>query len=76
MNKFILCLIAAILISACNESTKKRVVETDDLIEAILSKLTLEEKAGQLNLIPIEGEPTEEHLQMIREGKVGSVLKA
>ncbi|MBU2918845.1 beta-glucosidase BglX [Psychrosphaera sp. F3M07] len=45
-------------------------------IEIILNSLTLEEKAGQLNLIPIEGEPTAEHLQLIRDGKVGSVLKA
>ena len=54
----------------------KAPVVKDEQIEKILSQLTLEEKAGQLNLIPIEGEPTEEHLQMIREGKVGSVIKA
>jgi len=45
-------------------------------IENIISRLTLEEKAGQLNLIPISEKPTEEHLKMIREGKVGSILKS
>ncbi|PKQ61825.1 beta-glucosidase [Labilibaculum filiforme] len=45
-------------------------------IESILSKLSIEEKAGQLNLIPIEGEPSEKHLQMIRDGKIGSVIKS
>jgi len=47
-----------------------------DPIETILKKLTLEEKAGQLNLLPIIDKPTEEDLQMIRDGKVGSILKA
>ncbi|MBR9911997.1 MAG: beta-glucosidase BglX [Gammaproteobacteria bacterium] len=45
-------------------------------IEALLDRLSLEEKAGQLTLIPIEGEPTQEHIQMIRDGKVGSAIKA
>ncbi|MEM1218066.1 MAG: glycoside hydrolase family 3 N-terminal domain-containing protein, partial [Bacteroidota bacterium] len=49
--------------------------ERDPQIEAILADLTLEEKAGQLNLIPIFAEPTEEHLKLIREGKVGSIIK-
>lgn len=66
---------SAVIISACTKISKTSIVETDEQIETILSKLTLQEKAGQLNLIPIEGEPTEEQLNMIREGKVGSVLK-
>lgn len=45
-------------------------------IEEILSKLTLEEKVGQLNLVDFGGEITEEHYQLIREGKIGSVLKS
>lgn len=45
-------------------------------IEAWLNKLSLEEKAGQLSLVPIQGEPKEEVLRLIREGKVGSVIKS
>ena len=74
MGKLLNCLLVAAIFSSCSNSTNTK-IETDKQIETILSKLTLEEKAGQLNLIPIAGEPTEEHLQMIREGKVGSVLK-
>ena len=71
----IIIVMSAVILSACTKISKKIIVETDEQIETILSKLTLQEKAGQLNLIPIEGEPTEAHLKMIREGKIGSVLK-
>ncbi len=71
----IIIVMSAVILSACTRMPKASIVKTDEQIEAILSKLTLQEKAGQLNLIPIEGEPTEAHLKMIREGKVGSVLK-
>ncbi|MFA9389602.1 MAG: beta-glucosidase BglX [Prolixibacteraceae bacterium] len=50
--------------------------QTNQQIENILNKLSLEEKAGQLNLIPLEGEISEEQIQMIRDGKVGSILKS
>jgi len=71
----IIIVMSAVILSACTKMSKTSIVETDEQIETILSKLTLQEKAGQLNLIPIEGEPTEAHLKMIREGKIGSVLK-
>ncbi|WP_366183851.1 beta-glucosidase BglX [Flavobacterium ovatum] len=48
----------------------------DPQIEAILKKLTIEEKAGQLNLIPMPDAPSEQHLKQIREGKIGSILKS
>ncbi|GGA66830.1 glycosyl hydrolase [Neiella marina] len=50
--------------------------ETNAQVEAILSKLTLEEKAGQLNLVDFGGELNESHYQLVREGKIGSVLKS
>jgi len=67
-----------ILLSILNFSLVAAQTKTspDKQIEDILKKLTLEEKAGQLNLIPIPDEPTAKHLQLIREGKVGSILKA
>jgi len=75
MKRKIFILLSVVIFSACTKVPKTRTVETDEQIEEILSKLTLQEKAGQLNLIPIFGEPTEAQLEMIREGKVGSVLK-
>lgn len=70
LNTFII--FYAVLFSA----TLTQADDTNPQIEQWLSQLTLEEKVGQLNLIPIRGEPTEEHLQMIRDGKVGSVIKS
>jgi len=75
MRYKIIIVLSAFILSASAKMSKTTVVETDEQIETILSKLTLQEKAGQLNLIAIEGEPTEAQLKMIREGKVGSVLK-
>ena len=51
-------------------------VQADSQVEAILAELTLEEKAGQLNLIAIEGVPSDEQLQMIRDGRVGHLMKS
>ncbi|MBF7073416.1 glycoside hydrolase family 3 C-terminal domain-containing protein [Glaciecola sp. MH2013] len=45
-------------------------------IEEVLATLSLEQKIGQLNLIPIEGEVTDEQRELIAQGKVGSVLKS
>ncbi|MRT92027.1 beta-glucosidase BglX [Ancylomarina sp. 16SWW S1-10-2] len=75
MNRTLLLFIVFVQLSfgvsfAQNNSAKAQ------QIESILSKLSIEEKAGQLNLIPITGEPTEKHLQMIRDGKVGSIIKS
>ena len=50
--------------------------ERDSQIETILADLTLDEKVGQLNLVAIEGGATEEQLQMIRDGKIGHLMKS
>lgn len=69
MRYKIIIVLSAFILSASAKMSKTTVVETDEQIETILSKLTLQEKAGQLNLIAIEGEPTEAQLKMIREVK-------
>ncbi|WP_371374088.1 beta-glucosidase BglX [Thalassotalea aquiviva] len=66
--------LSALITVSCSQG-----VHADDgaaQIEAILSKLTLEQKAGQLNLVDFGGEITEEHYEQIRQGKIGSVLKS
>lgn len=63
------------LVCCCQLAVAQADSANSKQIESILSKLSIEEKAGQLNLISITGEPTEKHLQMIREGKVGSIIK-
>lgn len=45
--------------------------EIEQRVNALLAKMTLEEKAGQLNQMPGESAQT---LEMIKEGKVGSLL--
>lgn len=64
------------------ENSKKTALGSDlgndanNRIESLLNSLSLAQKIGQLNLIPIEGKPTSEHHALIAEGKVGSVLKS
>lgn len=65
-----------ILLTCSNLIAQKEMLNSNQQIEDILNKLTLEEKAGQLNLIPMEGNITDEQIKMIKEGKVGSVLKS
>lgn len=74
MKQLTLLLFASLFFSAYAIAQDE--TDSDSRIEKIINTLSLEEKAGQLNLIPIPDEPTPEQLQMIREGKVGSVLKA
>jgi beta-glucosidase len=45
--------------------------DIDQRINALLAKMTLEEKAGQLNQLPDKSPRT---MEMIKEGKVGSLL--
>lgn len=45
--------------------------EIDQRVNALVAKMTLEEKAGQLNQLPDKSPHT---MEMIREGKVGSLL--
>jgi len=54
----------------------KFIMNSNMSIEELLSKMTIEEKAGQLNLIPLRGTITTDDTQMIRAGKVGSILKS
>ncbi|WP_413113633.1 beta-glucosidase BglX [Thaumasiovibrio sp. DFM-14] len=49
---------------------------SESKVEKILGDLTLEEKIGQLNLISIEGQPTQEQVELIKSGLVGSVIKS
>ena len=43
-------------------------------IEALLARMTLEEKLGQLNQLSVDGQPTAEQLDLVRKGLVGSFL--
>ena len=45
--------------------------EIEQRVNALLAKMTLEEKAGQLNQMPGESAQT---LEMVKQGKVGSLL--
>jgi len=50
--------------------------EFDERVEALLKKMTLREKIGQLNQITLFGEDIEIHKEAIRKGEVGSIILA
>ncbi len=79
MKQFFLFLFLGFTLSNCVKNTQETpsTSNTNTQIEDILNSLSLEEKVGQLNLIPV-GEKTlsEEHIQMIKDGKVGSIIKS
>lgn len=74
LKKLLFVLLVSMLIACSSNQNAK--VNSSNKIEALLKQMTIEEKAGQLNLIPLEGKITAEKLQMIRDGKVGNVLKS
>lgn len=61
--------LAALCMTSCGGSGQS---ETDRKVEELLSKMTLEEKIGQLNLIS-PGSP-EETRGMVRAGQIGSLI--
>ena len=69
MRKSILCALGAVLLLAC---TPKKSAE-DQFIDDLLSRMTLEEKIGQMNQLDPSWD-AEEKEALIREGKVGSIF--
>lgn len=69
MRKSILCALGAVLLFAC---TPKKSAE-DQFIDDLLSRMTLEEKIGQMNQLDPSWD-AEEKEALIREGKVGSIF--
>ncbi len=75
MKKNLLYLALLSIASGCKLPMKVE-TPTNATVEQLLAQMTLEEKAGQLNVLPFEGELSEEQKQWVREGKVGGVLKS
>ncbi len=84
MKKIILAGFIAAFISSCNSAYQTKVLDsTDKKVEELLSKMTLDEKIGQLNQYtsswemtgPVpEGKDQQKQLEMIKSGLVGSML--
>ena len=70
LRTFIITGFALLSLMACNNTPTD---ETERRIEELLSKMTLEEKIGQLNQLTGVG-ATEERCNQIRNGEVGSIL--
>lgn len=70
---FIVIIKTLILISfvACKHDKPKK-----DFIDTLISKMTLEEKAGQLNLIPYSDNQKDSIIEWIKEGRIGGLLKS
>lgn len=68
-----LCALAVLLFCmACSSPTGKEVI-VEHKVEELLGKMTLQEKIGQMNQISPYGSE-EDMLQLVRDGKVGSLL--
>ncbi|QOD59518.1 beta-glucosidase BglX [Polaribacter haliotis] len=66
-------------IFACQQNTDKVNIAEETLnqkVDSIINLMTIEEKLGQLNLIPYYEDTKEAVLQKIKEGKVGALLKS
>jgi beta-glucosidase len=57
-------------------TNKVKTSDKEQFVEKLLSEMTLEEKVGQLNLIPYEGSNPEELRTRIEKGEVGAILKS
>lgn len=80
MNKYILILFLISFFS-CKTDSKKAVLNEDiseQFIQELLSKMTLEEKIGQTSLMGtssrVKGPVSEELKEAVRKGKVGALL--
>ncbi|MCI1683144.1 MAG: beta-glucosidase BglX [Bacteroides sp.] len=71
---FLLCLFLLSLISCAQVSNPKNdAVAIEQKIEVLLSKMTLEEKLGQMNQISSYGN-IEDMSRLIKKGEIGSIL--
>ncbi len=68
-----LILVPVVLLTFCGASLAQQLsgTEIDRRVDTLLQKMTLEEKAGQLTQF---GEKSPQTMEMIRQGRVGSIL--
>jgi beta-glucosidase len=73
MRKLLFFLIGIVLLgtAACSESKETNQIE--DRVESLLSRMTLDEKIGQMNQLNGRN-PDEKLMSRIRKGEVGSIL--
>ncbi len=63
-------------IFAVSCTNRVKTSDKEEFVEKLLSEMTLEEKVGQMNLIPYEGSNPEELRERIEKGEVGAILKS
>ena len=73
--------ITLILLSGCAQQPRKTSGQADDRIDSLISKMTLEEKIGQLTLFTSDNDVTgptirENYKEDIKAGKVGAIFNA
>lgn len=71
---FIIALAIAFIFNSCMEQGSNNILEVDSRVESLLSKMTIEEKLGQMN--QINPWNFDESAERIRKGEVGSILNA
>jgi beta-glucosidase len=61
----------AILIATSITTLAAQRSAVDARIDSLIARMTVEEKLGQLNLLSVNGRPSPEQLELVRQGKVG-----
>lgn len=67
------CLLTLSVFSCKQPDYNSKDAEIEKKVEALLSKMTLEEKIGQMNQISSSGN-IEEMSELIKKGEIGSIL--
>lgn len=82
-NRFylVLCLISTSLFSGCKNQTENILFKYESKADSIIRLMTLEEKIGQLSLFTSDWSSTgptmrKDYIDLIRQGKAGSVFNA
>ena len=71
--KTILSLLIALVFISCNQNDSN---SDSNYIDTLISKMTLEEKAGQLNLVPYAHHDRDSIVKWIKEGRIGGLQKS
>jgi len=70
-NCFLVALPVALVLCDAGVASAQR-ASTEQKIDSLIARMTLEEKLGQLNQLSVDGQPNAEQMELVRKGLVGS----
>src|SRR5438132_344109 len=72
-NCFLVALPVALVLCGAGVASAQR-PSTEQKIDSLIARMTLEEKLGQLNQLSVDGQPNAEQMELVRKGLVGSLF--